>query len=265
MPINLKQDLHTHSTFSDGAHSLMENIREAERRGLETLATTDHVRRQTVWLPDYVRTMDALRAETSVKLLCGVEAKLLNVRGDLDLPSNIEGVELIQIADHSFPLGEHFYTPSAIRVMHQDGILSRREIVDSLVNATVRAMERYSDRGPQLVLAHLFSILPKINFNEIVDIRDEDITRIATTARETGTFIEVSERWRCPHFHTVKMLSELGVTIVASSDAHRAEQIGRFDQYVRPMNALLNARNLRELGQSEAEYREPDFLMLDAL
>lgn len=263
MLIDLRQDLHTHSTFSDGANSLLENIRAAEKRGIETLATTDHVRRQTDWLPDYVRTLDSLRAQTSIKLLCGVEAKLLNVRGDLDLPSDLHGIELIQIADHSFPLGEHFYTPSAIRTMHQDGILSRREIVSSLIDATVRAMERYSATGPQLVLAHLFSILPKINFNEIVDIRDEDIARIAYTARQTNTFIEVSERWRCPHLHTVKMLARLGVTIVASSDAHRAEHIGAFDQYVKPMSAILEASHLREIEPED--HIEPNFVLLDSM
>lgn len=255
--INLRDDLHTHSTFSDGAHEPLLNVRAAEAARLERLAFTDHVRRQTSWLPEYVEAIDALRDQTHVELICGVEAKLIDQYGALDLPENLDGIQLIQIADHSFPLGDNYFTPTAIRVLHKDGILSRRDIIESLVGATVGAMERYSSSPHQLVLAHLFSILPKIGFCEAMDLHDEDIALLARTARDTGTFVEVSERWRCPNLHTLQIMQDHDVTIVASSDAHRSEHIGVFSSYV--------ARIKQQLEHGETPTLpcdSPNFVML---
>ncbi|MFZ0974784.1 MAG: PHP domain-containing protein, partial [Solirubrobacteraceae bacterium] len=81
-----RQDMHVHSTFSDGAHSLEENVAEAESLGLVELGCVDHVRVDTDWVPAYAAAVAALRERTEVRLQCGIEAKLLDTAGALDLP-----------------------------------------------------------------------------------------------------------------------------------------------------------------------------------
>ena len=44
-------DLHVHSTFSDGASTVEENVASAAGHGLHTIGLVDHVRRSTDWVP----------------------------------------------------------------------------------------------------------------------------------------------------------------------------------------------------------------------
>ncbi len=79
--------MHVHSTFSDGRDRIEDNIAEAEALGLTALGCVDHVRVDTDWVPDYVAAVQRLRGETAVELRCGIEAKLLDTTGALDLPA----------------------------------------------------------------------------------------------------------------------------------------------------------------------------------
>ena len=49
MTISLLEDMHTHTTFSDGLGSIQDNVAFATMTGLRELAFTDHVRRDTEW------------------------------------------------------------------------------------------------------------------------------------------------------------------------------------------------------------------------
>ena len=79
-------DLHVHSTFSDDAESTVaENLAAAADQGLHTIGMVDHVRRGTAWLPDMVAAARALDGTRGVRVLVGVEAKMLDTGGALDL------------------------------------------------------------------------------------------------------------------------------------------------------------------------------------
>ena len=87
--MNERADMHVHSTFSDGRDRIEDNIAECEELGLTALGCVDHVRVDTDWVPDYVAAVGRLRSETAVQLRCGIEAKLLDTTGALDLPTEI--------------------------------------------------------------------------------------------------------------------------------------------------------------------------------
>lgn len=82
----LTQDMHVHSTFSDGKNTIEENIAEAERIGLTELTCVDHVRADTEWVPDYVAAVRGAAEQTPIALHCAVEAKILDTEGRLDVP-----------------------------------------------------------------------------------------------------------------------------------------------------------------------------------
>ncbi|MFT7583509.1 MAG: putative metal-dependent phosphoesterase TrpH, partial [Myxococcota bacterium] len=48
--LDLKEDMHVHSTWSDGKDTLEANIAMAGQRGLRRLACVDHVRADTSWV-----------------------------------------------------------------------------------------------------------------------------------------------------------------------------------------------------------------------
>ena len=62
-------------------------------------------------MPAYVEAVRDARASTAIRLDCGIEAKLLDTDGALDLPPEIEGVDAIYAADHQVPLADGPHHP----------------------------------------------------------------------------------------------------------------------------------------------------------
>ena len=61
-----------------------------------------------------------------MQLRCGIEAKLLDTTGALDLPPEIDGVDAIYAADHQVPLAEGPTHPREVRERIAAGDLERR-------------------------------------------------------------------------------------------------------------------------------------------
>lgn len=224
-PNGTAEDLHVHSTWSDGRGTLAENLEVAESLGLRRLGMVDHVRADTDWVVDFVRAVDTLRAETSLTLVCGVEAKVLDEAGALDLPADLEGVDRVYIADHRLPLGDACVDPKTVRAGLADGSITQARVVTALVDASVRAMHACPRPA---VLAHWGSILPKVRV-PLDALRDADLDRLAQAAKETGTWVELDERWQAPRRRVLAAMQAHRVPLVCSSDAHRPEHIGVFD------------------------------------
>lgn len=221
----LREDHHVHSTFSDGASTLEENVEQAERLGLTRLGCVDHVRVDTTYVPDYAAAVRALRPKTGVALTIGIEAKILDVGGTLDLPAvGLDEVDLVYVADHQFPWHDGPRSPRVVKGWLDSGAETVEACVEALVEATIASMYGH---GPPRVLAHLFSILPKVGLTEDV-VSDALLTRLAEAAAETGTIVEVSERWRCPSPRVLRAVHGAGAPIVCSTDSHTADAIGRY-------------------------------------
>jgi histidinol phosphatase-like PHP family hydrolase len=94
----LTQDMLVHSTFSDGANTIEENVAEAERIGLTELTCVEQVRDDTKWVPAYVAAIRDSRKRTPIVLRCAVEAKILDTYGCLDLPAELNGIDAVYAA-----------------------------------------------------------------------------------------------------------------------------------------------------------------------
>ncbi|MES2172108.1 MAG: PHP domain-containing protein [Actinomycetota bacterium] len=92
----LLTDFHVHSTFSDDAVSTVaENIAAASAAGLTHLRLVDHVRSDTTWVPEFLAAVAAEPVPGGLTVLTGVEAKIMDAAGRLDLPADYRGAVLI--------------------------------------------------------------------------------------------------------------------------------------------------------------------------
>ncbi len=235
----LAQDHHVHSTYSDDATStIAENIAAASVRGLHTLCLTEHVRSTTSWLPEFTRAVAAAGEENSGEaagplalwILAGVEAKMVDSAGHLDLPADLptlDALDRVLIADHQYPDVDGPVGPSEVRRRLDSGQLTTDEVVETLVVATAQAMRR----APHPQLAHLFSLLPKVGLDE-TDVGVDQLRLLAATAKDTGAVVEANEKWGCPGPAALAGFRSAGVTIVASTDSHRADDIGDYRRVV---------------------------------
>ena len=146
------------------------------------------------------------------------------------MPSaGLETIDVIYAADHQFPWHDGPRSPRDVKADLDKGALSAAHCIETLVQATVAAMRL--NRTHSLVVAHVFSILPKVGLSED-QVPDEWVAELASTAADTGTIVEISERWRCPSLRTLRAVRAAGAAIVCSTDSHLAAGIGRYD-YVR--------------------------------
>jgi putative hydrolase len=220
--IPLDEDHHVHSSFSDDAVSTVaQNVATARQRGLRVLCLADHVRCDSAWVPDYLSAVEALRPVPGLDVLAGVEAKILDQTGQLDLPEGAAGADRVLIADHQFPGALGPVHPREIRDAITAGDITAEEVISGLIQATAAAL-RMAAR-PQL--AHLFSILPKMGIAES-SVPDEAIGHLARQAHVTGAVLEVNEKWACPSARTVRAFAAAAVPLVASTDSHDCRDIG---------------------------------------
>jgi putative hydrolase len=232
----IRQDMQVHSTFSDGRDTVEANVRAAEAMGLTQMTCMDHVRVGTDWLPAYVAEVERVRAMTDVELTIGIEAKLLDTTGALDLPPDPEipaGVQVVYAADHQVAMDGGVRHPDAVRAALASGELSPAEVFRALITSTRECLDSPRD----IVIAHFFSILPKLGLDE-ADAPLEEIELLAAECARTGQRIEVNERYHSPCARTLRPFIARDVPLLVSTDSHRADTIGRYDHCLTVLREL---------------------------
>ena len=214
-------DLHTHSTLTDGADSPAAMADAAAAAGLRVWGLSDHVRADSTWLDGYVPMVRALRRD-GLEVRCGVEAKMLDAAGRLDLPAALPDLDYVLVADHQFPSPTGPLSPRHMTAALADGTWSARAVLDTLVQATCSAV-----RGAPApaVVVHPFSLLPKMGLDES-EIGDDHLYALAAACRAADAAVEINEKWRCPTPRVVRALLGSGVRMTLGSDAHRCADVG---------------------------------------
>jgi putative hydrolase len=237
-------DLHTHSTWTDGADDLAAMVAAAQAAGLAVLGCSDHVRADSDWVADYVAVVQDLaqqtarRSDGALSLRCGVETKILDTAGRLDLPALPAGVQYLVVSDHQFPGPRGPVPPRVVADSLERGQVGVGEVVEHLLGATAAAVR---SAPLPVVVGHLFSILPKLGLTE-ADVSTALLADLADACRATGALVEVNEKWSCPSGAVLRQLQAAGVGLVTGSDAHAVDQVGRrehLEQVVRVLDVAL--------------------------
>jgi len=204
-PADIRGDLHTHTTASDGRSSLADMVQAARERGYSYLAISDHSKRVTVahgldakrlsgQIDEIARLNETLRGFSVLK---SVEVDILD-DGRLDLPDEI-------LARLDFAVG----------AVHSAFELPR----DKQTARLLKAM----DNRYLTILAH--------PTGRLIDQRrgcDFDMERVLAGARERGCAVEVNgqpdrldlNEWHC------KLAKDIGVKLALSTDAHSGAELG---------------------------------------
>lgn len=239
--LDLTQDMHVHSTFSDGANTIEENVAEAERIGLTELACVEQVRGDTKWIPAYVAAIRDSRKRTPIVLRCAVEAKILDTYGCLDLPAELDGIDAVYAASHQAPSPDGPLNPRSTRERIEAGELDPQMVLRWIVSGTVAAVSHHE----HLVMAHLFSVLPELGLEE-GEVSSDLIDSLAIAAAESDARIVVDEHWRCPAVRTLRPFLRHGVPLLLGSGGDDSKTVGRFDYCADVM------RELRPLASAAA-------------
>lgn len=136
------------------------------------------------------------------------------------------------IAGHQFPGRDGPVHPAVMRAALSGGKITAAEAIEGLVTAITGALGG-TRRG---LLAHLFSLLPKMGLDE-EQVPATLLNEVAVAAVRADAPVEVNEKWLCPAPRTVAALAQAGVRLVAGSDSHHCRDIGVYDTVQRIMRS----------------------------
>jgi DNA polymerase (family 10) len=229
---DIRGDLHTHTTWSDGKASVRQMAEAAIERGYEYLAVCDHTRAVTVVPglgPDDVRRQAEEIAEVNdlvfpFRVLRGIECDIL-ADGSLDLPDDVLAeLDWVMASVHA---GQR--TPRA-----------------ELTKRVVTAMEHPAVSALSHPTGRIINHRPP---------NDVDLEVVVETALRTGVALEANglpDRLDLRDEH-VRLAVEAGAVIVCSTDSHSVRGLGNIDYTVatarRGWATAANVVNTRPLAE----------------
>jgi DNA polymerase (family 10) len=233
---DLRGDLHTHSTWTDGRASIEDMAKSAREHRLEYFAVTDHSQRLKMMrgldsgrLREQWKEIEKVDAKLrGVTLLRGIEVDILD-DGSLDLPDDV--------------LGELDWVVASVHSkFEQDEKTMTRRLLKAIRNPTVNVIGHPSNR--------LIGRRPPINF---------DLAQVLRVAHEEGCALEVnSQPDRLDLVDNACIAAkEAGVRLVISSDAHHPRDFDGLEYGVNQARRgwvereqVLNALPLAEFRKS---------------
>jgi DNA polymerase (family 10) len=201
---DIKGDLHSHTTLSDGRNSLEEMAEAARDRGYEYLAITDHsashgfgdhVTPERLWERiEEVRAWN--KGKRGFRLLAGSEINI-GLDGSLDYPDDlVEALDWVVASVHtSFSVSKEQMTERVLTAIENPN-------VDCIGHLTGRLIGRREPYGI-------------------------DVEAVAEAAARTGTMIEINgnpNRRDLSDLHA-RLAVEAGVKIVLNTDAHGVDTL----------------------------------------
>ena len=199
--MNLKEDYHIHTNYNDHSDSnltVKNVVKEAERKGLEIIALTEHVRESSKWIPNYLNEISNYKEKTKVKVISGFEAKILS-DGNIDCREEI---------------ARDYFIIASFHTKYYDKAI--------WINALKKVIEnKYVN-----VIGHL---APENSFQ----INTEEIEEFAKLLSKHDKIVEVNAKYQMPPENWVKIFIKRGVKFHLGSDAHSLSEIGNYASIIK--------------------------------
>jgi DNA polymerase (family 10) len=195
---DVKGDLHSHTTYSDGRDSLEQMALAARERGYSYLAVTDHPRGT---LAQQDLEIDALNERLKpFRILKGIEVNI-RIDGSLSLPDEL--------------LAERDWVIASLHAAFDRDPTER--VLAAMDNPNVDMIGHLTAR--------------KINIRNPADV---NVERVVEKAVETGTFLEINSQpnrldLRDTH---ARLAGEAGVKVAVNTDAHQLSALQHIEMGV---------------------------------
>lgn len=208
---HVNRDFQVHTALTDGEGTVEAIIARAETLGLEEIAFTEHVRRQSTYFPSFAASVQAARAATAVTVYTGIEAKAEDEKGTLDAPDDaLATAELVLGSVHRFPLGDGRF----IHAREFDyAEAARRE--RALALGLVRSAPIHVLSHPGGMCLSAFGTFPAEYFEELM-----------RAALERGIAIEINTSYTKDLDAFLALCRRVNPLVSVGSDVHRLDDLG---------------------------------------
>lgn len=213
-------DYHTHTVYSHGKGTVLDNARVAAEKGLKEIAITDHGLRHALFGLRR-RKMPALRLdctnaseETGVLVLMGIENNFNSFDGTFDAKADdLEKIDIIQGGFHKAALVPSFGAQFSFQF---------RNILSGMKErSSKKLMVKNTDAYLKLIENYELDFVGHLNR----DIHADALT-VARFAHQKGTYIELNSKRFTLTDEELEKMAEEGIEFVCNSDAHSPSRVG---------------------------------------
>lgn len=244
-------DYHTHTKYSHGKGTVLDNAVAAKRMGLKQIAITDHGLSHIIFgikrkeLPQLGKDCEEATRQTGVLVLAGIENNVNSFNGTFDLTTDdLDKIDIVQ--------GGYHKAAKAPTVKEEFAFQMRNMFRSFATKSPQKLIARNTDSYLKLIDNYELDFIGHLNR----DIRVDAVT-VAKYAKQKGTFIELnSKRLTLTDDELEKMAAD-GVLFVCNSDAHSPERVGDMalavsviDRIGIPYEQIVNWERLPEFRSS---------------
>lgn len=217
----LTADYHTHTPYSHGKNTVLENANAAKRLGLKEIGITDHGFNHLLFglkrkrLDDLRHEIDEAERLTGVKVLMGMESNLISLDGDTDMKVNdLDKFDIFLFGIHEVLKYKTFNDFYNIMLCNYTAYKLGKKPSQKVIDNTTRAYINAVKNNPVDILTH-------INYKCCCNL-----VEVAKACADYGTYIEINTKKRHVSPEEVDMMAQTGVRFVIDSDAHSADRVG---------------------------------------
>lgn len=205
------RDLHLHTNYTDGTASIYEMAEQAQNRGVTEILFSEHVRHTSTYFPEFAAQVRATDFE-GVKIFVGVEAKVLNPDGQLDLSAETAAMCDAIIGSVHSPPGDGTTAASWSKMNPQDALALEFKLAAAIVTSS-----------PAHVLGHpLGMCITKFQLQPL-----EELSELARLCAVHGKAFELNPRYCANVEAWLQIVTEANCPVSIGSDAHKVQDVGR--------------------------------------
>lgn len=246
----LTSDYHTHTVYSHGKGTILDNANKAKEIGLKEIAISDHGFSHPAFgltkrkLPKMKSDCALATEKTGVKVLMGIESNIIGTDGTVDLkPKLYDNFDVFLAGVHKLVLFK-FGTWFSLGIPDLFcSTLKMKNVSKSLIKANTKAFINVIKKNPVDVITHL-------NFCCFADA-----VEVAKVASDYGTYLELNAKKVHLSDDELYEILKTDVKFVISSDAHTASRVGEISL----VEKLLDRVNIPEERIMNINGRVPNF------
>ena len=214
----INRDYQIHTQWTDGHHAPAEIIEKAEQAGLDSIAFTEHIRRESDYFKDFYKELDQLREKAAIEIFIGVESKVINDEGKLDISEpNYALAEIILGSVHRVPYKEGFVHPKE---------LEKQKLFDlelDLSLAMVRAGKIHVLAHPAGMSVRLHGEFPAQYYQKLIE-----------SISKTAVAFELNSKYMNPAMFkiVIDLCRRYDPFVSIGSDVHKLEELGNAKKMV---------------------------------
>ena len=219
--MRLTADFHTHTRFSHGKGSILDNALAAKELDLQTIGITDHGFSHIVMglnsckLGRYIRACKEATEKTGVNVLVGIESNITSIEGHVDLtPDRYDKFDLFLAGVHKliwYKWGSffNFGLPNLLK-----STFHHKDASPTLIKDTTKALVEAVKKNPIDAITHL-------NYCTYLDP-----VEVAKVCADYGTYVELNAKKIHLTDEKLYEVCKTGVRFIINSDAHSPKRVG---------------------------------------